>query len=176
MLERLPLKFADAFLLRVPAFADERGVFKENYVRTKYEALGLSDNFVQDNVSVSRRGVLRGLHGDSRMSKLVSVISGEVFDVIVDARRDSPTFAQWQGVHLRATENMQLYIPAGFLHGFVTLSAEAIFFYKQSAEYAPDYENRVRWNDEDLAIGWPMHEALIISPQDQASRAFRDVF
>ncbi len=145
-------------------------------MRTKYRALGIADEFVQDNVSFSRRGVLRGLHGDPRMSKLVQVLRGEAFDVIVDARKESSTFGQWEGVHLRAQEHVQIYIPAGFLHGFLALSDDVIFTYKQSAEYDPAQEIGVRWNDPDLAIAWPLTGNPELSPKDLANRAFREVF
>lgn len=176
MLERLPTKFCDAIFLKVPAYADERGFFKEAYVRSKYRAAGIHDEFVQDNLSVSRAGVLRGLHGDPQMSKLVYVLNGEVFDVIVDARKGSPTFGQWEGVYLKADEHTQLYIPAGFLHGFLALTDNVIFCYKQSAEYAPQREIGVLWNDPDLAIEWPLTQPPVISAKDQANALFRDVF
>lgn len=176
MLERLPTKFSEAILLKVPAYADERGLFKETYVRSKYSALGITDEFLQDNVSFSRRGVLRGLHADPQMSKLVQVLHGEAYDVIVDTRRDSPTFGQWEGVYLRAGEHTQLYIPAGFLHGFLALTDDVIFTYKQSAEYAPEREMGIRWDDPDLGIAWPLSGPPEISPKDLRNRLFRDVF
>lgn len=176
MLKRVATQFADAFLIEVPAFADERGYFKETYVRSKYRELGITDDFLQDNLSCSKRGVLRGLHADPRMSKLVYVVRGEVFDVVVDARGGSATFGRWEGVYLREQQHRQLYIPAGFLHGFLTLSDEAVFCYKQSAEYAPEHEIGVRWDDADLAIAWPLRGTPLISPKDLRNRAFRDAF
>lgn len=176
MLVRLPTKFADAFIIEIPAFADERGLFKESYVRSKYRELGIADDFVQDNVSFSRRGVLRGLHADLQMSKLVHVLHGEVFDVIVDARKDSAAFGQWDGVHLKAGEHRQLYIPAGFLHGFLALTDEVVFCYKQSAEYAPEREIGVRWDDPDLAIAWPLAQPPLVSEKDARNPAFRKTF
>lgn len=176
MLERIPTKFDGAFLIRLPAFADDRGLFKETYVRTKYRTLGITDDFVQDNVSFSRRGVLRGLHADPQMSKLVYVLRGEVFDVMVDARQSSPAFGQWEGVHLRAQDHTQLYIPAGFLHGFLALTDEVVFCYKQSAEYAPEREIGVQWDDPDLAIAWPLNSPAEVSPKDLRNRRFREVF
>lgn len=176
MLERIPTKFTGACVIKVPAFGDDRGLFKETYVRSKYNELGITDEFVQDNLSFSRGGVLRGLHADPQMSKLVQVLRGEVYDVMVDTRKDSPTFGQWEGVYLLAHEHMQLYIPAGFLHGFLALSDEVIFTYKQSAEYAPEREIGIRWDDPDLAIAWPLSGAPELSPKDSRNRAFRDVF
>lgn len=157
------------------AWGDERGLFKETYVPSKYHALGITDVFVQDNVSFSRRGVLRGLHADPQMSKLVQVLNGEAFDVVVDARKGSPTFGQWKAFHLRAEEHMQIYIPAGFLHGFLALTDNVIFTYKQSAEYAPEREIGVRWDDPDLAIAWPLAGEPEISPKDSRNQVFRDV-
>lgn len=170
------MKLDGAMLIAPAAFGDDRGLFKETYVRSKYRALGITDDFVQDNVSFSRRGVLRGLHGDPLMSKLVYVLRGEVFDVIVDARKESPTFAQWEGLHLRAHEHTQLYIPPGFLHGFLALTDDVVFCYKQSAEYAPEREIGVRWDDPDLAIAWPLSEPPQLSPKDSRNRLFRDAF
>ncbi|HKU68478.1 MAG TPA: dTDP-4-dehydrorhamnose 3,5-epimerase [Candidatus Baltobacteraceae bacterium] len=176
MLEKLPTKFADAFLIRVPAFADDRGIFKETYVRSKYCKLGIGDEFVQDSMSFSRRDVLRGLHADPQMSKLVQVLRGEAFDVIVDTRKESPTFGQWEGVHLRAAEHTQIYIPAGFLHGFLALTDDVVFSYKQSAEYAQEREIGVRWDDPDLAIAWPLTAPPLLSPKDLCHVMFRDAF
>lgn len=176
MLQALPTKLTGAVIIKLPAFADDRGLFKETYVRSKYAAIGITDDFVQDNVSFSRRGVLRGLHADPRMSKLVQVLRGEAFDVIVDTRSDSPTFGKWEGVHLRADEHTQLYIPAGFLHGFLALTDDVVFTYKQSAEYAPEREIGVRWDDPDLAIAWPLTGAPEVSPKDLRNRAFCDAF
>lgn len=175
MLERIPTKFADAFLIKVPAFADDRGLFKETYVRSKYCEIGVIDEFVQDNVSFSRRNVLRGLHADPRLTKLVQALSGEVYDVIVDARKGSPTFGHWEGVHLRAEEHLQLYIPGGFLHGFLALTDQTVFTYKQTAEYAPEHEIGVRWDDPDLAIAWPLQGAPELSPKDAKNGRFRSV-
>lgn len=175
-LTSVPAKLAGAFELVPVVWEDERGLFKETYVRSKYSALGITDEFVQDNVSYSRRGVLRGLHADPQMSKLVQVLHGEAYDVIVDTRTDSPTFGQWEAFHLRADEHKQLYIPTGFLHGFVALTDEVVFTYKQSAEYAPEREIGVRWDDPDLAIAWPLRGVPEISPKDSRNRPFRDVF
>src|SRR6185437_3559969 len=166
MLQALPTKLTGPVIIKVPTFADDRGLFKETFVLSKYAAIGITDEFVQDNVSFSSRGVLRGLHADPRMSKLVQVLRGEAFDVIVDTREDSPTFGKWEGVNLRADEHTQLYIPAGFLHGFLALTDDVVFTYKQSAEYAPEREIGVRWDDPDLAIAWPLTTAPEVSPKD----------
>lgn len=158
------------------ARVDDRGIFKETYVQSKYRAIGIPDEFVQDNVSYSRRNVLRGLHADPEMGKLVQVLNGEAFDVVVDARKNSTTFGQWTSFRLRSAEHRQIYIPAGCLHGFLALTDDVIFTYKQSAEYAPDREIGVRWDDPDLAIAWPLGGAPEISPKDSRNRLFRDVF
>jgi len=166
-----------AFRIVPQAWSDLRGFFQETYVRSKYCELGVADEFVQDNVSYSRRGVLRGLHCDPRMSKLVYVAQGEVFDVIVDARKDSPAFGTWESVYLRAAEHTQLYIPRGCLHAFLALTDKVIFCYKQSAEYAPEREIGVRWDDPDLAIPWPdVGTAPILSEKDRRNRSFREAF
>ncbi|HLI97513.1 MAG TPA: dTDP-4-dehydrorhamnose 3,5-epimerase [Candidatus Baltobacteraceae bacterium] len=159
------------------AWSDDRGFFKETYVRSKYHALGIADEFVQDSTSTSLRNVLRGLHADPEMSKLVHVLRGEVFDVIVDGRKDSPAFGRWESVRLTSANHMQLYIPAGCLHGFLVLSQDAIFCYKQSAEYAPQREIGVRWDDPSLAIEWPDLGSLpVVSAKDRGNRLFADVF
>lgn len=176
MIERLPTKLPDAILLKLRAFGDDRGWFKESYVRSKYHALGITDDFVQDNVSFSRRGVLRGLHADPMMSKLVYVLKGEVFDVIVDARSGSPAYGSWEGIRLSAEEHTQLYIPAGFLHGFLALSDEVVFCYKQSAQYAPDREIGVRYDDAGIGIEWPLTQPPIVSEKDLRNRSFREAF
>ena len=120
--ERLPL--GGAMLLSLPAFCDTRGYFKEAYSSARYRAAGITDDFVQDNVSYSHRNVVRGLHGDPRMSKLVGVLAGEAYDVIVDVRPGSPTRGRWHAVTLRAGEHRQIFVPAGFLHGFLALSED----------------------------------------------------
>ena len=156
-----------AKLIAVRAFTDERGYFKETFSSARYGQAGIADRFVQDNVSYSQRGVLRGLHGDPRMSKLVQVLAGEAFDAIADVRPGSPTYGQWYGVTLRGNEHRQLYVPSGFLHGFLALSDEVLFLYKQSALYDPATEFGVRWDDPDLAIAWPLEgRAPLLSGKD----------
>lgn len=175
-LNAAPTNLADARLITVPLFPDNRGRFQEGFARSKYRALGITEEFVQDNISHSTRGVLRGMHTDPRMSKLAYVVRGEVFDVIADARKDSPTFGHWEGFSLREGDGKQLYIPAGFLHGFLALSDEVIFCYKQSAEYDPQHEVGIRWDDPDLGIAWPLEGEPILSARDQANAWFRERF
>ncbi|HVA34165.1 MAG TPA: dTDP-4-dehydrorhamnose 3,5-epimerase [Candidatus Baltobacteraceae bacterium] len=171
-----PLPLPGALLVTPAAFADERGYFEEFYATARYRAAGIADEFVQDNVSLSQRGVLRGLHGDARMSKLVAVLMGEAYDVIADARPQSATFGRWCGVLLRAGEHRQVYVPPGCLHGFLTLSEEVIFLYKQSALYDPASEFGVMWNDPDIAVEWPLEgRAPILSPKDAANPRLRDL-
>jgi dTDP-4-dehydrorhamnose 3,5-epimerase len=172
--ERLPL--GGAMLLSLPAFCDTRGYFKEAYSSARYRAAGITDDFVQDNVSYSHRNVVRGLHGDPRMSKLVGVLSGEAYDVIVDVRAGSPTRGRWHAVTLRAGEHRQIFVPAGFLHGFLALSEDVLFLYKQSALYDPSAEFGVRWDDPDLAIEWPLGTAgAVLSPKDAANPTARSL-
>ena len=172
--ERLPLPGAK--LLSLPAFADSRGYFKEMFSSSRYRDAGITDDFVQDNVSFSRRGVLRGLHGDFRMSKLVGVLAGEAFDVIVDVRPGSPTRGHWHGVTLRGEDHWQIYVPAGFLHGFLALSDDVLFLYKQSALYDPAAEFGVRWDDDDLAIAWPTGaNGAVLSAKDAVNPSARSL-
>jgi dTDP-4-dehydrorhamnose 3,5-epimerase len=164
-----------AHLFVPDVFEDERGFFKETFSLRKYRALGLEDEFVQDSVSFSARNVLRGLHGDRSMSKLVQVLRGSIWDVIVDVRPGSPTYAKWQGFDLSERNHMQLYIPKGFLHGFVALTDDVVFSYKHGSYYDPSAEFAVRWDDPDLAIAWPLDGEPRISPKDLANPPFREL-
>lgn len=170
------LPFEGAFILNLRAFSDERGYFKEVYSEARYSEVGITERFVQDNISYSRHGVLRGLHADPRMSKLVEVVRGEVFDIIVDLRPSSPTYLMWQGIYLRENEHLQLYIPPNFLHGFLVLSDDVSLHYKQSAMYDPTQEFGVAWNDPDIGIEWPLepNELPILSPKDAANPTLRE--
>jgi dTDP-4-dehydrorhamnose 3,5-epimerase len=164
-----------ALLIAPRVFEDERGYFKETFSATGYAAAGIAEIFVQDNASLSKRGVLRGLHGDPRMSKLVQVFRGSAFDVIVDVRPGSATFLQWHGVTLKASEHTQIYIPSGCLHGFLALEDDTLLAYKQSAEYDPTTEFGIAWNDPDLAIEWPLGgSAPALSPKDAGNPTLRE--
>ena len=165
----LPTDFVEARIFVPEVFEDERGFFKETYSTAKYRALGLSDEFVQDSVSFSRRNVIRGLHYDVRMSKLVQVLRGRIFDVIVDLREGSPTSLRWQGFELSADNHRQLYVPAGFAHGFLALTDDVIFSYKHGALHDPAHERSVRWDDPTLAIAWPLAGDPILSAKDRAA-------
>ena len=157
-------------------FRDSRGMFYEVYSAKKYEEQGIPAHFVQDNHSVSAQGVLRGLHYQVNpgQAKLVRVNRGEVFDVVVDIRKDSPTCGEWWGTRLSEANNLQLYIPIGFAHGFCVLSDSAEFLYKCSDYYSPENERGIIWNDPDIAIDWPI-ERPILSGKDQTYPRFRDI-
>jgi len=152
-------------LLQPKVFRDERGFFMETWNARKYGQLGLPATFVQDNLSRSSRGTLRGLHYQKPHSqgKLVSLLKGKVWDVSVDLRLDSPTFGKWAGITLDSDSGSQLYIPPGFAHGFCTLSEEALFFYKCTDFYSPDDERGIAWNDPQLNINWPVSDPLLSS-------------
>jgi dTDP-4-dehydrorhamnose 3,5-epimerase len=163
-------------LLQPKRFSDERGYFYESWQQQRYAEIGIPNPFVQDNVSRSSRGVLRGLHfqNPKPQGKLVSVHEGEVFDVAIDIRSTSKAFGKWFGIHLSAENGRQLWIPEGFAHGFLVTSASAIFSYKCTDYYSPQAENSLRWNDPDLAIAWPAGDK-ILSPKDQAAPLLKDV-
>ena len=150
-------------------FEDDRGFFKETYSTTKYRALGVADDFVQDSVSVSSKNVIRGLHYDFAMSKFVQVLRGKIWDVIVDLRRSSPTYLRWQGFYLSEHNHRQLYIPAGFAHGFLALTDDVVFSYKHGALYDPAREGAIRWDDPALAIAWPLAGEPRVSAKDRAA-------
>ena len=160
-------------------FRDERGFFLETYHRRKYGEAGIDAVFVQDNHSRSQRGSIRGLHAQVRrpQAKLIRVIEGEVYDVAVDIRRGSPHFGQWVGVWLSAENFRQLYIPAGFAHGFCVTSEVAQVVYKCADYYDPEGEISVQWNDTDLKINWPLDEihSPILSKKDIAAKPLRQL-
>lgn len=154
---------------------DERGFFMEKYKRSDFETV-LIPEFVQDNFSYSKFGVVRGLHYQLppySQGKLVSVIKGEVFDVAVDLRKSSPFFGKWEGVTLSGENNMSFYIPPGFAHGFVVLSNEAFLSYKCTEEYNPSSERGIVWNDNNLNIDWKIRDP-IISPKDRSWPSLRE--
>ncbi|WP_298219763.1 dTDP-4-dehydrorhamnose 3,5-epimerase [Halothiobacillus sp.] len=155
-----PTKLNGTLLFQPKVFGDERGFFMETWNAQRYREFGLDQAFVQDNLSRSRRGVLRGLHFQKPdpQGKLVYVLEGEVFDVAVDIRRGSPTFGQWEEHTLSADNKLQFYIPAGFAHGFCVTSETALFAYKCTELYHPASEGCVAWNDPDLNIPWPIEQ------------------
>jgi dTDP-4-dehydrorhamnose 3,5-epimerase len=164
-------------IIQPRVFGDARGYFKETWQRERYAAAGLALDFVQDNVSRSRRGTLRGLHFQLRhpQGKLVQVFEGEVFDVAVDVRRDSPTFGRWDGTLLSADNHRQLYIPPGFAHGFCVLSETADLFYKCSDYYHPEDERTLLWNDPGVGIDWPLEDAPLLSDKDRRGTPLADL-
>lgn len=167
----------DVLVFEPRVFGDERGFFYESFnARAFAEATGLQRDFVQDNHSKSRRGVLRGLHYQIRQpqGKLVRVVAGAVYDVCVDLRRSSPTFGRWAGTHLSAENHRQLWIPEGFAHGFLVLSETAEFLYKTTDYYAPAHERSLLWNDPALGIEWPVEGPPQLSAKDLAGALLRD--
>lgn len=157
----------DVVVVEPKMFGDARGFFFESYNRRAFaESTGCELDFVQDNHSRSRRGVLRGLHYQiiQPQGKLVRVARGVVFDVAVDVRRSSPTFGRWVGVELSEENQRQLWVPPGFAHGFVVLSEVADFLYKTTDYYAPEHERAIAWNDPDIGIGWPLQANGIATP------------
>ena len=165
----------DVKIIEPKVFGDARGFFYESYNAGEFaDATGVHETFVQDNHSRSGKNVLRGLHYQIKRAqgKLVRVISGEVFDVAVDIRRSSNTFGQWVGVVLTDKNFHQLWVPAGFAHGFVVISEQAEFLYKTTDYYAPEYERCIAWNDPDLNIDWPHEGKPILSAKDQEGVPF----
>ncbi len=162
-------------LLEPRVFGDARGFFFESWNRNRFEDAGLKLDFVQDNVSFSRQGILRGLHFQNPVpqGKLVQVLQGAVYDVAVDVRRGSPTLGQWYGVILSGDNHRQLYVPEGFAHGFCVVSETALFTYKCTDFYTPAHEYSLAWNDPDIGIDWPVAEPSL-SGKDQTGKRLRD--
>lgn len=170
-----PTALPGVLILEPRVFGDARGFFYESFnARDFAQATGLSPQFVQDNHSRSMRGVLRGLHYQVHQpqGKLVRVTAGQVWDVVVDIRRESPTFGQWLGTELSADNRRQLWIPAGLAHGFVVVSDMAEVLYKTTDYYAPEHERCIRWDDPTLAIPWPLEGAPVLSAKDRLGVAF----
>ena len=163
----------DVKIIEPSVFGDERGFFMETWNQKKFEELvtGKPIPFVQDNHSKSKKGILRGLHyqTENTQGKLVRVVSGEVFDVAVDIRKDSPTFGLWVGEYLSAENRRQLWIPEGFAHGFYVTSDEAEFVYKCTDYYNPSVEISIKWNDSDIGIEWPFSDEPILSSKDESA-------
>lgn len=165
-----PTALPEVLLIEPRVFGDARGFFFESYNRRALTAVGVGDEFVQDNHSRSTRGVLRGLHYQVQhaQGKLVRVIEGEVFDVVVDLRRSSPTFTRWVGVNLSAQNRHMLWIPPGFAHGFLVLSDVAEFLYKTTDYWYPEFERTLLWNDPALGIDWPLTGTPTLAAKDSA--------
>ena len=170
-----PTELKGVILIEPEIFSDARGYFLETYNARVFADAGISEKFVQDNQSRSKRGVLRGLHyqKEKAQGKLVRVLAGEIFDVVVDIRPDSSTFGKWSGFNLSAVEQKMAWIPAGFAHGFYTLSGTAEVAYKVTEYYAPQDDRVILWSDPDLAIRWPLVGQPILSEKDKAGHPFR---
>jgi dTDP-4-dehydrorhamnose 3,5-epimerase len=167
----IPTAIADVLVVEPAVFGDARGAFFESWNRRAFSKLAGRDvDFVQDNHSVSARGVLRGLHYQLRQpqGKLVRVVAGEVFDVVVDLRRSSPTFGRWVGETLSAQNRRMMLVPEGFAHGFLVLSDIAEFLYKTTDYYAPEHERTLLWNDPAIGVTWPLDGAPVLKPKDAA--------
>ena len=175
-----PCDIEGLYVIEPTVFKDERGYFVETYNQNDMKEAGLDMVFVQDNQSMSTRGVLRGLQFQKQcpQGKLVRVVRGKVFDVAVDLRSDSKTYGKWFGVELSAENMKQFYIPEGFAHGFLVLSDEAEFCYKCTDFYHPGDEGGLAWNDPEIGVEWPLEEGvdLIISEKDQKWKGLKDTF
>lgn len=172
-----PAPLKGLIIIESTVFEDERGFFMETYSDRDFRDGGLHVSFVQDNHSYSRKGVLRGLHFQKihPQGKLVRVIRGNIFDVVVDIRRSSPTFGQWYGVELSAENRKQLYIPPGFAHGFLSLSDSEVL-YKVTEYYHPADEGGIIWNDPDIGIEWPLCGVPVLSKKDQRWGFLRELY
>lgn len=170
-------KLNGCLIIEPEVFGDERGFFLESFQSERYKAIGIHHEFVQDNHSRSRKGVLRGLHFQHKkpQGKLVRVVRGEVFDVAVDLRPESETFGQWESVRLSEENKLQFWVPPGFAHGFVVLSDIADFEYKCTDYYDPSDEGSIIWNDTDLNISWPTDIQFVLSDKDRAAASFKEL-
>lgn len=176
-MEISPTTLSGVLLVKPKAYIDSRGFFVEAWQKQRYEAQGIQVDWAQDNVSSSVQGVLRGLHFQSPRSqaKLITVLQGEIFDVVVDIRAGSPTFGKWVSARLSSENLHQLWIPRGFAHGFLVTSPSAIVSYKASDFYYPEDELSILWNDPDLAIDWPLSLDPTLSQKDRAGKRLKDL-
>ncbi|HAX74222.1 MAG TPA: dTDP-4-dehydrorhamnose 3,5-epimerase [Firmicutes bacterium] len=172
-------KIKDLYIIEPKVFGDERGYFAETYNQEDFHEAGLKMTFVQDNESKSKKGVLRGLHFQTEhtQGKLVRVTVGEVYDVAVDLRKGSPTFGKWEGVFLSAENKRQFYVPKGFAHGFLVTSDVAVFNYKCTDFYAPQYDSGLLWNDDDVKIEWPLLlvQEVSLSQKDKEQKTLKEL-
>ncbi|ABR30930.1 dTDP-4-dehydrorhamnose 3,5-epimerase [Thermosipho melanesiensis] len=164
--EKIATPIEGLYIIKPTVYGDSRGFFMESWNRKEFAEIGLDMDFVQDNHSKSKKGVLRGLHFQEKypQGKLVRVVKGVVYDVAVDLRKDSPTFGKYYGVILSEENKLMFYIPEGFAHGFLVLSDEVHFLYKATEYYYPEYDSGIIWNDPDIAIKWPFEEYRIEYP------------
>ena len=159
----------DLILIEYGRFQDSRGYFMERYRASEFAEAGITKTFVQDNFSVSKKNVIRGLHFQKKpfgQGKLVSVIKGSIFDVAVDIRKDSETFGKWVGIELSESNNRALWVPEGFAHGFAALEENTVIYYKTTNYYSKEHESGIIWNDKDIMIEWPL-ENPILSEKDR---------
>jgi dTDP-4-dehydrorhamnose 3,5-epimerase len=172
-------KIKDLYIIEPAVFGDQRGYFMESYNKKDFFEAGLTMEFVQDNESKSKKGVLRGMHFQTKhtQGKLVRATQGEVFDVAVDLRKGSPTFGQWEGVLLSEENKRQFYVPEGFAHGFLVISDTAVFNYKCTDYYSPEYDSGLLWNDEAVGIQWPLEgiEEVLLSEKDKKQKRLKDL-
>lgn len=170
------------YIIEPTVFGDSRGFFMETWNKRDFQEIGLDMEFVQDNHSKSRKGVLRGLHFQTKNSqgKLVRCITGKVYDVAVDLRKNSKTFGKYYGIELSEDNKLMFYIPEGFAHGYLALTQEVEFLYKATNYYSPEYESGIIWNDEDINIEWPLkkygltEQDLILSEKDKKLQTFKE--
>ena len=176
MFNFIKTKIEGLFIIENIVHGDNRGYFMETYKKDEFDKAGLKYNFVQDNQSKSKKGVLRGLHYQKQFpqAKLVRVISGEVFDVAVDLRKNSPTYGKWVGEILSAENHKMLMIPRGFAHGFVVLSDSAEFVYKCDEVYHPNDEGGIKWDDPDIGVKWPYEGEPLLSDKDCLLPSFKE--
>ena len=171
-----PTKLTDVMVIEPQLFGDDRGFFMETYHQKKFLEAGIDVDFVQDNHSKSKQGILRGLHYQIQQpqGKLVRVVAGEVYDVAVDMRKSSPTFGQWVGEYLSDDNKKMLWVPPGFAHGFYVLSESAEFVYKCTELYAPEHERSLLWSDKALGISWPLvnGETPLLAAKDESGTPF----
>jgi dTDP-4-dehydrorhamnose 3,5-epimerase len=172
-------KIKDLYVIEPKVFGDNRGYFMETYNKNAFFEAGLTMNFVQDNESKSKKGVLRGMHFQTKhtQGKLVRATEGAVYDVAVDLRKGSATFGQWHGVLLTAENKKQFYVPEGFAHGFLVMSDEAVFNYKCTDFYAPEYDSGLLWNDPEVGIEWPLEgiEEILLSEKDKVQKTLKEL-
>ena len=172
-------KIKDLYIIEPKVFGDNRGYFMETYSKKDFDEAGLTMTFVQDNESKSSKGVLRGMHFQTKhtQGKLVRVTKGSVYDVAVDLRKGSPTYGQCEGVLLTDENKKQFYVPEGFAHGFLVLSDEAVFNYKCTDFYAPEYDGGLLWNDPDVGIEWPLEgiEEVLLSEKDKKQKRLKEL-
>ena len=176
-INRIVTSIPDLFILETKAFGDQRGYFLENYNKMDFAEIGLDSDFVQDNMSRSTKGVLRGLHYQKKhtQGKLVKVTRGRVFDVGVDLRKGSPTYGKWEGAILDDESHRMFYVPEGFAHGFLVLSEIADFSYKCTDYYDPPSEGGIIWNDPDIGIEWPLEGITpVLSEKDEKLPRIKD--